>query len=84
MWKYILALAALTTTVYSKGVCNDLHRDCANWAKKGHCSGPCLPSRAAATAAAPRGRRGRSASIAPQDPLRRRARSRAPRAARCR
>lgn len=42
--KYLLGLAAgLLATVEGKGVCNDLHRDCANWAKKGHCSGKNKP-----------------------------------------
>jgi hypothetical protein len=35
----ILAAAAALVAVEGKGVCNDLHRDCANWAKKGHCTG---------------------------------------------
>jgi hypothetical protein len=37
-----LGLLAALAGVAAKGVCNDLHRDCANWAKKGHCSGPRL------------------------------------------
>jgi hypothetical protein len=40
MTKLLLALAAaVLAVVRGKGVCNDLHRDCANWSKKGHCSG---------------------------------------------